>query len=135
MIIKSLSIKKFLLIAALILAGLLFITLQADSVYAQRSVNDACEGVGLVSGNNGCQNTGDSPQLNTVIETVVNIITFVVGLAAVIMIIIGGFKYITSGGDSGSTAGAKNTILYALVGLIIVALAQVIVRFVLGEVG
>ena len=46
-------------------------------------------------------------------------------------VIIGGLKYITSGGDSGNVTGAKNTILYAVIGLIIVVLAQVIVRFVL----
>jgi len=50
------------------------------------------------------------------------------------MIIFGGFKYITSGGDAGGVTGAKNTILYAIVGLVIVALAQVIVRFVIGTV-
>jgi hypothetical protein len=49
------------------------------------------------------------------------------------MIIWGGLKYITSGGDSGNVTGAKNTILYAIIGLIIVALAQFIVRFVLSK--
>ena len=49
------------------------------------------------------------------------------------MIIIGGLRYITSGGDSGNVTGAKNTILYAVVGLIVVALAQVIVRFVVNR--
>jgi hypothetical protein len=49
------------------------------------------------------------------------------------MILIGGFRYITSGGDSGNVSGAKNTILYAIVGLVIVALAQFIVRFVLSQ--
>jgi hypothetical protein len=49
------------------------------------------------------------------------------------MIILGGFKYITSGGDTGNVTGAKNTILYAIVGLVIVALAQIIVRFVLDK--
>jgi hypothetical protein len=47
------------------------------------------------------------------------------------MIIYGGFKYITSGGDSGNVSGAKNTLVYAIVGLIIVALAQFIVHYVL----
>ncbi len=45
------------------------------------------------------------------------------------MIIIGGFRYVTSGGDSNSVSGAKNTIIYALVGLIIVAVAQVLVQY------
>ena len=47
------------------------------------------------------------------------------------MIVVGGLKYITSGGDSSNVTGAKNTILYAIIGLIIVALAQLLVRFVL----
>jgi hypothetical protein len=47
------------------------------------------------------------------------------------MLIFGGFKYITSGGDAGKITGAKNTILYAIVGLVIVALSQVIINFVL----
>ncbi|MGI9027282.1 MAG: pilin [Candidatus Saccharimonadales bacterium] len=72
-------------------------------------------------------------KLNQFISQVVNVISLIVGIAAVIMIIIGGFKYITSGGDSGAVTGAKNTILYAIIGLVIVALAQFIVRFVTGK--
>jgi hypothetical protein len=69
--------------------------------------------------------------LQGTIKTVVNILSIVVGIVAVIMIIIAGFRYITSGGKQESVTAAKNTILYAVIGLIIVALAQVIVRFVL----
>jgi hypothetical protein len=71
--------------------------------------------------------------VNSIIATVINIFSVVVGVVAVIMIIIGGFRYITSGGDSSNVQGAKNTILFAIVGLIIVALAQIIVRFVLSR--
>jgi hypothetical protein len=69
--------------------------------------------------------------LQGIIRTVVNVLSVVVGVVAVIMIIIGGFRYITSGGKQESVTGAKNTILYAVIGLVIVALAQIIVRFVL----
>jgi hypothetical protein len=72
--------------------------------------------------------------LNDLVTKIVNILSVIVGIVAVIMIIIGGFKYITSGGDSNRVASAKNTIIYAIVGLIIVALAQVIVRFVLSNI-
>jgi hypothetical protein len=51
----------------------------------------------------------------------------------VIMIIVGGFRYITSGGNDASVTAAKNTILYAIIGLVVVALAQIIVRFTLGK--
>lgn len=67
------------------------------------------------------------------LEKIINIISILVGIVAVIMIIYGGFRYITSGGTAEKVTSAKNTILYGLIGLIIVALAQVIVRFVLKE--
>ena len=53
------------------------------------------------------------------------------GAVSVLMIIIGGFRYVISGGDSNGIQGAKNTIIYALVGLVIVLFSQIIVRFVL----
>ena len=57
-----------------------------------------------------------------------------VGAVSVVVIIIGGFKYIVSAGDSNGIQSAKNTILYALVGLVVAVFAQVIARFVLGQV-
>jgi hypothetical protein len=50
------------------------------------------------------------------------------------MIIIGGFRYITAGGDSNNVSAAKNTIIYAIIGLVIVAFAQIIVQFVLNKI-
>jgi len=72
--------------------------------------------------------------VNGIIKTVINVFSFVVGVVAVIMIIVGGFRYITSGGDSGNVSSAKNTIIYAIIGLVVVALAQFIVQFVLNKV-
>lgn len=72
-------------------------------------------------------------KVNSLITTIINIFSVVVGIVAVLFIVYGGFRYITSGGDSGNVTSAKNTILYALIGLIIVALAQVIVKFVLAK--
>jgi hypothetical protein len=82
-----------------------------------------------------CQAAADpNGSVNRIITTVINIFSLIVGVVSVIMIIIGGLRYITSGGDSGNVTNAKNTILYAIVGLVIVALAQVIVHFVLNRV-
>lgn len=82
-----------------------------------------------------CAFTGSKPEtkLNQMVATIVNLFSVVVGVVAVIMIIVGGFRYITSGGDSGNVSTAKNTILYAIVGLVIVALSQFIVKFVLSK--
>lgn len=90
-----------------------------------------------VAGENGCNTAGEGNgpgSLQEIAQTVVNFLSVIVGVIAVIMIIVGGFRYITSGGDSGNVSGAKNTLIYAIVGLIIVALAQFIVNFVLTNV-
>ncbi len=75
-----------------------------------------------------------SDRVNEIVALVINIFSWVVGVVAVIMIIYGGFQYITAAGDTTKVGNAKNTILYALIGLVIVALSQIIVKFVLGSV-
>ncbi len=81
----------------------------------------------------GCDTATAGGGVNQVLSRVINIFSLVVGLVAVVMIIIGGFRYIVSGGESSSVSGAKNAILFAIVGLVIVALAQLIVHFVLAK--
>lgn len=89
----------------------------------------------VTSGDTVCElEEGGGEKLNEIVKLVINIFSVVVAVVAIIMIIIGGLKYIMSGGDSGNITGAKNTILYAIIGLVIVALAQFIVRFVLDKV-
>ena len=69
--------------------------------------------------------------VNNTVSEVIKILSTIVGVIAVIMVIVSGLKYVTSGGDSGSISSAKTTLIYALVGLAIAGLAQVLVRFVL----
>lgn len=66
-----------------------------------------------------------------VFKQVTNTVLYIVGIIAVIMLIIGGIKYVVSGGDSKKVTDAKNTILYAIIGLIIAFLAFAIVNFVI----
>lgn len=66
-----------------------------------------------------------------VFTTVSNVMLFVVGAISVIMVIVGGLRYVVSGGNSGNITAAKNTILYAVVGLIIAIMAYAIVNFVI----
>jgi hypothetical protein len=65
---------------------------------------------------------------------VIDIFSIVVGAVAVIMIIVGGFRYVISSGNDQAVSGAKNTIIFALVGLVIVALAQFVVHFIIGNI-
>jgi hypothetical protein len=108
-------------------------------VHADDIANNLCSGANLDASSLGSGDAScvDDPaageKVDTIIKLVINIFSLVVGVVSVIMIIIGGLKYITSGGDSGNITGAKNTILYAIIGLVVVALAQVVVKFVLAK--
>ena len=66
-----------------------------------------------------------------VFRQVTNTVLYIVGIIAVIMLIIGGIKYVVSGGDSKKVTDAKNTVLYAIIGLVICFLAFAIVNFVI----
>ena len=79
------------------------------------------------------QGNANTQTLNGLLTSIINIFSAVVGVIAVLMIIVGGLRYITSGGDSGKVTGAKTTIIYALIGLVIVALSQLVVHFVLNQ--
>jgi hypothetical protein len=68
-----------------------------------------------------------------VFSEISSVLLFIVGAVAVIMIVIGGLRYVVSGGDASQVQGAKNTILYALVGIIIAILAYAAVNFVINS--
>lgn len=100
--------------------------------------DQACQGINLTDTNSidNCKTNQVSTEgtINNTLRYAINGFSMVVGVIAVIMIIVGGLKYITSSGDSSNVNSAKNTILYAIIGLVVVALAQVILRFVINRV-
>ena len=73
-----------------------------------------------------CDNT-----LLQLITRISNILLLLVGLVAVLFIIIGGFQYITSAGNPENVSKAKNTILYAIIGIIVTLLSYAIVKFII----
>lgn len=68
-----------------------------------------------------------------IFTTISNVMLFAVGAISVIMVIIGGLRYVISGGNSGNITAAKNTILYAVVGLIISIMAYAMINFVISS--
>lgn len=70
---------------------------------------------------------------NTMIKTVISLLLVALGIIAVIMIVIGGIRYTTSQGDSSGLKSAKDTIIYAVVGLVVAMLSYAIVNFVIGR--
>lgn len=68
-----------------------------------------------------------------VFSEISSVLLFIVGAIAVIMIVIGGLRYVISGGDATQVTAAKNTIMYALVGIIVAILAYAAVNFVINS--
>lgn len=125
-------------VAAVSVLLVLLAPMIAPAVAGAQDVQGAlCAGASAnlnLKGGTDCSGGQATDNLNNIIEVVLNLFSLIVGIVSVIMIIIAGLKYITSGGDASNITGAKNTIIYAIVGLVVVALAQVIVHFVLGKV-
>jgi hypothetical protein len=136
-------LKKATLIFAEAIAAFSLMFAPVVPVFAQQDAQQQIN-AGLCTGSNlqftedtsgaDCSTSDATERVNNLIRTIVNLLSAIVGIVAVIMIIFGGLRYITSGGNDTSVTGAKNTILYAIIGLIIVALAQVLVRFTLNKV-
>lgn len=81
----------------------------------------------LNSSSQQCSNASTS--INSIVYGGVNVLSIIVGIVAVVMIIISGFRFIISGGDSNGVSNARKTLIYALIGLAIAALAEILVRF------
>ncbi len=97
----------------------------------------ACKGAGgeFDGGSGQCTSPGEGNCLfgeGCIMTRVIDIMLFVVGAVAVVMIIIGGIRYVVSSGDQNAVTSAKNTILYAVIGLVIAFLAFALVRFLVG---
>lgn len=95
----------------------------------------ACSGTGS-SNSAACQAKGDDPLTgpNGIITRATRLVGYITGVAAIIIMIVGGFMYVTSDGDSSKISNAKNTVIYAFVGLIIVIAAQAIIVFILSRI-
>lgn len=122
------KLKAFIAVMTLSFGFVAFAAPAATPAYAQLS--EVEKGVGFTGENP----AGAEGKVKDIVKTVINILSLIVGIISVIMVIVGGFNYILSAGDSGKVSTAKNTIIYALVGLVIVALAQVIVQFVIDQI-
>ena len=101
--------------------------------------NKTCEGGGTGQ-SSFCKNVNESKGENRISgkdglgTRALQIIVYLTGAISVIMVIVGGFKYVISGGDSAGTKSAKDTILYALIGLAVAVMCQIIVSFVLSRI-
>lgn len=101
-------------------------------VYTQNAFAD-----GLNNVQSGVTKTKDAAgglSMQTVISTVIGTMLFVVGLLAVVMLIYGGIRYVTSHGDKAQVTAAKETIMYAVVGLVVAIAAFAVVQWITNDV-
>lgn len=133
--------KKLLIHLTLVLA--LFGTLlfrvplvQAQAPTADCNPTTTNEALKCGTDNSAGVPVGSDPgnSLSDTIANVLNVMSAVIAALATVMIIVGGARFVASGGKEDSVKGAKSTITYAIVGLIVVALAQIVVHFVLNNV-
>lgn len=94
------------------------------------------QNLNLQSGANCAKGQGQQTDLfgqSGVFKRITDVMLFLIGAVSVIMLIIGGIRYVLSGGEQAKVAEAKNTILYAVIGVVVAILAYAVVNFVVGS--
>lgn len=127
------SIKKILSAALIVPALALSVGVVATPAHAafEKGLGDGAQSA------QGKDQQGDAASLfgeggqGGIFRTITNVLLFLIGAISVIMLIVGGIRYVVSGGDSTAVQNAKNTILYAIVGVVVAILAYAVVNFVI----
>lgn len=119
-------ITSFALVATVVVAPLASVS---PAFAANNTVDQACAGVHAAGGNGSC----GTDAFEGFLGKIVNILIFIIGAISVIMIIVGGLRYVLSGGDQNSIKAGKDTVLYAVIGLLVSMMAYAIVKFVIGS--
>lgn len=126
------KLSRLLLGFSVLVFGLV---IQTAPALAFNIFDPACKGHG--SGSSVCAGSRNIPAKNPIAATLINvagIISLVIGVAAVIMIMLGGLRFILSGGDPNSVKTARNQIIFAAVGIVVALLAQAIIAFALNNI-
>lgn len=130
---KSLQSLLIVPVLALGASAVLPVLQPVGDVHAQTQPGDD---LNLQSGADAAQGTDQAADLfgdGGIFQTITNVLLFIIGAISVIMLIIGGIRYVVSGGDSAAVTAAKNTILYAVVGIVVAILAYALVNFVISS--
>lgn len=128
----TLKIKYF---AIVLLASLGLMFTFSSALAVQHCDNPANNQAAIQCGTENVSGNTKNPDeattsINKTIQTFINILSAIVGIIAVVMIIVAASRYITSGGEASKVASAKNALIYAIIGIAIAALAQIIAKFV-----
>ena len=123
--------KKY--IAAMIVTVASFVGVMSATTQSASAINvfKNCNGSSSVV----CAETkAGGSKTSSLVQSIINLLLYAVGIISVIMIIVGGIKYTTSNGDASKITSAKNTILYAVVGLVVAIMSFAIVNLVVSRI-
>ena len=124
--------RKLLVALALVIgvAG----TIIPQRAYAVPLVGNGCANAGADASTGSICNNPNSKSGTDVARNIINTLLYALGIVAVIMIIVGGLRYVLSAGDKSALVSAKNTIMYAVIGLAIALLSFAIVNYVISQI-
>lgn len=120
------AIKRVLTATLMVSVLALGVSFISSDITLAAPIDQIQGGIGATTDDQG------TTDLNNVFKDVVNILLYVIGAISVVMLIFGGIRYTVSGGNSTQVTAAKNTIMYAIIGLVIAFLAYAIINWVLG---
>jgi hypothetical protein len=134
---------KHIIMTLVLAIGLLTpLALTSSPVFAANVFNNC--GEGRVAGsdtptvckdaNTQAANNGNNNPIINIIKGAITVLSYLIGIAAIIGIVVSGIRLTTAGGDSNAVASARSGLVYSLVGVAVAVLAQVIVAYVLGKV-
>ena len=129
----KINIKKHLLTLLAVPA----LALSVSAIVAPATFAADCDVNAGINGAAECAKSQDQPSdlfgQGGIFQKVTDVLLFIIGAVSVVMLIIGGIRYTISQGDSSAVTSAKNTILYAIIGLVVAILAYAAVHFVIGS--
>lgn len=107
--------------------------LPASFVWAVDISKEVCEGGNGTWNGSECTKAGDPGLFGVggIFQRVANALLFIVGATSVVMLIVGGIRYVVSAGDQNAVQGAKNTIIHSIIGIVVAFLAFAAVRWVI----
>lgn len=126
----SSSIKQFLLVTALTVFGLVLVNSFGVSAVFAQAIDTQQDQPAIIAALSGGQ-TG----LRGIVLTIVNFFLTFLGLLAVIMVIYGGFLYVSSAGNEENVNKAKKILLYAVIGIVVIIVSFALVNTLLGAAG
>jgi uncharacterized membrane protein YeaQ/YmgE (transglycosylase-associated protein family) len=127
---KKLAVKTAIVSAA---TGVTALVTNAYVALAVAAAPTCDPSLGITGGAECAKGGGAASSLPTLIGVISNVIFGLVGSIAVLYLILGGISYITSQGDQKKIEGAKNTILYAIIGIVVVIASYALASFVIGQ--